>query len=115
MAEAKSRCRAALNIIQERFQKAEPGRTRKRKGEQPGEEHRLGRGEGREEREKRSCIIFIRKDSRSCLKSFCTSTSPFFRKLSYQEDVNRQNWLVEQHPLDAAVTMTTEANKSWSL
>lgn len=33
----------------------------------------------------------------------------------YQPNVNRQSWLMEQRPQDTAITMTTDADKSWSL
>lgn len=75
-------------------------------------------GEGaraRMKRGKKSCIILTRRDSRFCLKSFFTSTSPFFHKPPYREDVNQQSWLTEQRPQDTAVSMTTDVNKSWSL
>lgn len=78
----KADAEAALNIIQERFSRAESGRRlgtkESRHGKSiGGEEVRAGRW-----REKRSCIILIRKDSRSCLKSFFTSTSTLLPRAS---------------------------------
>lgn len=66
-------------------------------------------------RKQRSCIIFIRKNPHALVYSSFTPTTSSFRKPPYQEAVSRQSWLKEQQPQDAAVTMTTDVAKSWSL
>lgn len=55
----KADAEGALNIIQERL--SEHGV--RLQGAQPLEAYRLGRGEAGMEREKKSCVILIRKES----------------------------------------------------
>lgn len=75
-----------------------------------------GRHEGQDEEETEELYYFYQeKAPHAPVYSSFTSTSSLFHKPPYQEDVNRQSWLTEQRPQDAAVTMTTDVAKSWSL
>lgn len=109
----KADAEAALNIIQERFWRAESGRRLRHKGEQRWEQQRQGRREGQDEEETEELCYFYQK--RLML---------LFRVCSHPPPPSSISLLIRRmstgspglpSPQDAAVTMTTDVAKSWSL
>lgn len=95
----KADAEAALNIIQERFQRAESGRRLRHQGEQQIEEHRWGRGEGRDEEGKVESYYFYHRRVMLLCKAFLHITS-LSRKPPHQEDPPQSS----ERPQDTVAT-----------
>lgn len=94
----KADAEAALNIIQERCQRAESG-SRLRHKEERREEDGQRRDVGWDEEEKEELYYFCQKRIMLLFKEFVHIHLPFFPKPPYQGYVYRQSQLTEPWPL----------------